>query len=124
MTEPQVEEQRAEIRYRGDLVCVVRRVFESDGTWYGADCALTPRPEVRTEAWDFVAFCREWHGRLDEAPDSPPDSGELMRFGTVVDDDEWSVVLPDRVLHLLGAPVFAGDEVSWCVRQQTNVRRP
>lgn len=109
-------EQRAEVHYRGALVCVVHRAFESDGTWYGADCAIAPRPEVGAEAWDFVAFCRDWHRRLDEAPDAPPDGGEFTRFGTVVDGPDWTVVLPDRVLRVLGAPVFAGDQVSWRAR--------
>ncbi len=112
----EIVEQRAEVRYRGALVCVVHRVFESDGTWYGADCAFAPRPEVGAEAWDFVWFCRDWHRRLDEAPDASPGAGEFAPFGTLVDGSDWSVVLPDRVQRVLGAPVFAGDEVSWRVR--------
>ncbi len=115
-----------ELRCDRALVGVIRNVFESDRTWYGAiDPTLQQRdPPLDARVEEFISFCVDWHRRLDDHQDEPPDAVEFEEFKDVLRPGRWSVAWPDgREDKLHQAPVFfAGGEVTWSLETDTSER--
>src|SRR5262245_25895225 len=102
-----------QLRYGSLLVGEIEDAFWSEGTGYGVfrlASGVANDPALR-RVREFIAFCEEWHSRLDAEP--PPDAAEFDAFRDVWDSGTWNTVSPDGAVCPIGEPVILEDSVTW-----------
>ncbi len=83
-------------------------------TWFGqfAQCTAPANDTTEKRARDFVAFCKEWHARLDAGEDVDASEFDLF-FGDLLESGLWAVQSPDGAVTAIDTPVFYADEITW-----------
>jgi hypothetical protein len=81
-------------------------------TWFGEffPCLTggsTPERQLR----DLIAFCKEWHVRLDAGEDV--DAAEFDRFADLLKSRLWNTESPDGTVDAIDAPVFYDNHITW-----------
>ena len=90
----------------------LRNAFFSDATWFGTVVVtLDEDSPLAQRIRSFIAFCIDWHNRVD----SEPDADEFNDFADVVYECRWAAVADDGTQHPMdAAPAFFADgEVTW-----------
>lgn len=103
-----------ELFFDGDAVGRIADISSSENTYFGAfeESAGARCPARVTE---FIAFCRDWHTRMEDNPHDPPSASEFDSYGDLLTTGRWSVRCSQkRAWRLVGAPVFFPDgQIVW-----------
>ena len=110
------------LRYGTIVVGQIRNALCDQRTWFGdfeqlLDPAESP---LARRLIAYIAFCREWHERLDADPQGGPDAAEFDQYSDVVYSGLWTTDAHDGThASVIHAPVFSGEmDVTW--RSSTN----
>jgi len=85
-------------------VGALSRVYDSDFNWYGT---FQPAAEMPPRLRDFIAFCKEWHQRLDAG--RPHNAAEFDAWRDIHGSGEWQTVASDGTVKWITGPVFWPD---------------
>ena len=97
-----------QLRLGPDVVGTAEGAFCSDSTWYGV---FRPAPDMPPRVREFIAFCEEWHERLQT--DRPCGAAEFDSWADIHALPEWRACGPDGRARLVEGPVFIAGEVTW-----------
>jgi len=103
-----------QLRYGEVLVGTITDALEHQGTWLGKFESLmcANRTETERRIGEFIALCKEWHGRVDSG--EGPDASEFDAFRDLLTSGQWHVAAPNgAAARIEEAPVFVEGEISW-----------
>jgi hypothetical protein len=111
-----MEGVQLDLYFGSHLIGTVSDTYYSDFNWYGT---FRPADVMPSRIQAFIAFCRDWHARLDAA--QSPDAGEFDPWRDIHDSSDWQSVGSGAIVKRIRAPVFWPNTEEICWREARGV---